>query len=677
FSALRCCKFYHLLCYSWDETHFGKMGSWYINRTFFFDVHPPLGKMLIGLSGKLTGYNGTFAFGKPGDKYEDHNYAGMRIFCALLGSMVSPFSFVIVWELSRSLTAATAMKNAVLSDVGLVTLSQYILLDPILMFFIVGAFMSIVDWHLCPFRPFSRIWWTWLVISGMFLSCAISVKFVGLFVVLLVGLYTAHDLWVHLGNLEQSLAQVAKHFASRALCLILLPVCLYMFYFYIHLQVLYKRSSGNLFVSGAGGEAFCQQGALPDTLARVPLHVAYGAQLTLKNHRTGGAYLHSHWHLYPEGLGARQQQVTTYSHKDDNNQWIIKKYDQQPDLRNKTVDLVRSGDIIRLEHVTTKNCTPQGAAPVTKSTTNTPCLSQNGTGDANDVWRIEVVGGAPGEVIQTVTTKFKLIHYLTGCALHSHNKQLPKWGYEQMEVSCNPNVRDKNTLWNVEDNHYPHLPNVSFEAYAPGFLKMFLESHAVMLQGNAGLKPKEGEVTSRPWQWPINYKGQFFSGVQYRIYLLGNPVIWWGNLVCMALYFAMQTCLLIRQKRGYLGSPSTRERDAKMSRAAVWLIIGWALHYIPFYGMGRVLYFHHYFPALIFSSMLSGVVLDYLLQVIPSYLPAKVKQSAYHWILGSYLAVITYSFYLFSPLAYGMDGSISIHENSTMHGLRWLDTWEF
>lgn len=28
----------------------------------------------------------------------------------------------------------------------------------------------------------------------------------------------------------------------------------------------------------------------------------------------------------------------------------------------------------------------------------------------------------------------------------------------------------------------------------------------MMLQGNAGLKPKEGEITSRPWQWPINYK---------------------------------------------------------------------------------------------------------------------------------------------------------------------------
>ena len=25
-------------------------------------------------------------------------------------------------------------------------------------------------------------------------------------------------------------------------------------------------------------------------------------------------------------------------------------------------------------------------------------------------------------------------------------------------------------------------------------------------QTNAGFKPKEGEVTSVPWQWPINYR---------------------------------------------------------------------------------------------------------------------------------------------------------------------------
>lgn len=50
------------------------------------------------------------------------------------------------------------------------------------------------------------------------------------------------------------------------------------------------------------------------------------------------------------------------------------------------------------------------------------------------------------------------------------------------------------------------VPNVSFEVYSPNFFARFIESHAVMFQGNAGLKPKEGEVTSKPWQWPINYK---------------------------------------------------------------------------------------------------------------------------------------------------------------------------
>lgn len=36
-------------------------------------------QMLIALSGKLTGYDGTFPFDKPGDKYEGAKYEGMRI----------------------------------------------------------------------------------------------------------------------------------------------------------------------------------------------------------------------------------------------------------------------------------------------------------------------------------------------------------------------------------------------------------------------------------------------------------------------------------------------------------------------------------------------------------------------------------------------------------------------
>ncbi|XP_035213092.1 protein O-mannosyl-transferase 2-like isoform X1 [Stegodyphus dumicola] len=659
----------------WDETHFGKMGSWYINHTFFFDVHPPLGKMLIGLSGKLTGYNGTFAFNKPGDKYGDHKYLGMRLFCVFLGICIIPFSFLIVWELTNSLSASSLAAFFIIFDVGMITLSQYILLDPILMFFIIGSVLGMVKIKSHHNRPFSVMWWFWLSWTGIFMACSISVKFVGLFVVLLVGIHTLTDLWIIWGNLNIPIVQVLKHFAARVLCLILIPAVLYITFFYIHLKTLYKSGSGDGFFSSAF-QSQLEGNSLYH--AHMPRDVAYGAIVTLKNHRTGGGYLHSHWHLYPEGIGARQQQVTAYSHKDENNKWLIKKFDSEPDSSAEApVELVKNGDLIRLEHVVTRRNlhSHKEVAPITKRHQQVSCYGENGTGDANDVWRLEIVGIDERVTVATVTSKFRIIHYLTGCALHSHSKQLPKWGYEQMEVTCNPNVRDSNNFWNIEDNYFPKLPNVSFEVYAPSFLERFLESHAVMFQGNSGLKPKEGEVTSRPWQWPINLRGQFFSGQQLRIYLLGNPVIWWGNLLLLVVFFIVKLCLAVQKKRGYNHSKLLTDLNEKTMDACIWLFLGWALHYLPFFAMSRVLYFHHYFPALIFNSMLSAVIVDYILKVIFYAVPEVVANTFYHIAFGTIFSVLVYSFVIFSPLAYGLDNSTTA--NVTTSKIKWLDSWEF
>ena len=41
------------------------------------------------------------------------------------------------------------------------------------------------------------------------------------------------------------------------------------------------------------------------------------------------------------------------------------------------------------------------------------------------------------------------------CVLSCSGKLLPKWGFEQQEISCNPTTRDPNALWNVEDNFFP------------------------------------------------------------------------------------------------------------------------------------------------------------------------------------------------------------------------------
>ncbi|KAJ2942084.1 hypothetical protein O0L34_g11001 [Tuta absoluta] len=661
----------------WDETHFGKMASWYINRTFFFDVHPPLGKMLIALSGKLTGYDGTFPFEKPGDKYDGAKYEGMRIFCTTLGALTVPLTFLTIWEMTKSLESTFIGTMLLLCDVGFMTLNRYILLDPILLFFmscsVYGAFKvrSLTEAGLAPF---SARMVSWQVFLGASLACTMSVKFVGLFVVLFVGLRTVADLWNVLADLSKPVSLTVKHLIGRSITLILWPILLYVFFFWIHLTVLSKSGNGDGFYS-SGFQARLEGNSLHN--ASAPRLVAYGAIVSLKNHRTGGGYLHSHHHLYPQGVGARQQQITTYTHKDENNRWVIVPYDKH---EVEGVVVVRSGDLVRLTHAQTgRNLhSHREKAPLTPKLMQVTGYGEDGVGDANDVWKIIVSGGREGAEVHTVTSKLMFVHYLQACVLTTSGKQLPKWGYEQQEVACNPNLRDRNALWNVEDNIFDELPKVSFEEYASGFLERLLESHAVMLQGNAGLKPKEGEVTSQPWQWPINYRGQFFSGSAHRIYLLGNPVVWWANLVFLAIFLVVYLVNAVREKRARAtGTPLESGKSVMLLNAGMWSFVGWALHYVPFWAMGRVLYFHHYFPALQYSCMLTGILTEYLLSSIRSYLPAELGRTVYHCLLGVIMSSTLYSFYLFSPLAYGMSGPTAGEPNSTMSGLKWLDSWEF
>ncbi|NXP89440.1 POMT2 transferase, partial [Passerina amoena] len=211
-------------------------------------------QMLIGLAGYLSGYDGTFPFQKPGDRYEQHNYVGMRgvRLCRLLSNWLAVLCLSVqVLELSKSLPAALLTAFILIFDTGCITLSQYILLDPILMFFLMGAVLSMVKCNSCADRPFSASWWFWLSLTGVSLAGAMGVKFVGLFVVLLVGLNTIYDLWDLLGNLSLSLVMFGKHLLARVLCLIIVPLALYTAMFAVHFAVLNRSGPGDGFFSSA------------------------------------------------------------------------------------------------------------------------------------------------------------------------------------------------------------------------------------------------------------------------------------------------------------------------------------------------------------------------------------------------------------------------------------------
>ena len=57
-----------------------------------------------------------------------------------------------------------------LPDVGMITLNQYILLDPILLFFISGATYAMAKFMNLSQEEFSTKWWAWLCVKGVFLG---------------------------------------------------------------------------------------------------------------------------------------------------------------------------------------------------------------------------------------------------------------------------------------------------------------------------------------------------------------------------------------------------------------------------------------------------------------------------------------------------------------------------
>ena len=65
------------------------------------------------------------------------------------------------------------------------------------------CYMNFTRWDFLH-RMFELEWWVWMSVAGFSLGCAFSVKWVGLFVIALVGLRTIRDLWDLLGDLRNT-----------------------------------------------------------------------------------------------------------------------------------------------------------------------------------------------------------------------------------------------------------------------------------------------------------------------------------------------------------------------------------------------------------------------------------------------------------------------------------------
>ncbi|KAJ2714033.1 Protein O-mannosyltransferase 2 [Coemansia spiralis] len=655
---------------TWDETHFGKFGAHYINGTFYHDVHPPLAKMLVGLGEFMSGHNGSFTY-SLGSTYPAYvNYTFQRAFLAVFGALIVPLAYRTGLFLGFGRPAAAMAAAFVLFDNALCVISRFILLDPPLLCFTAMALLECAGFSAHRHLPFSPAWWRWLVSTGVALGLTVSAKWVGFFVIALVGLHTIEDLLSLHSSRQVSLRALAGHWCARAVCLIGVPALVYIGMFQIHFALLRSRGTGDFKMPSE-----FQARQRNSVVAHQPHDVAVGSHITLRSHLPGFGLVHTNSsNRFPE---ADDEWVAAgIPGKQAGNWWQIVSAQAWDNTTASPAVHIGDDSIVRFVHVDTRRFLRTGTGHPHHLRRDLRVFAGSGNETSAspwDFWRVRIVDEAspkPRGQLYTVTTRFQIFNVVSGCLLQATAERLPAWGRHMSEMICigaNTTV-DETTLWTVEQVRDKRLKNANFRGLVKRrLLRDTLWVNREMARSNNLLIPdpdRYKHTESDPWTWPLllyPMRLSSWADDSVKYYEVGNPVLWWASTACCIAYPLQLLYWLLRWRRGCSGWRPGELRRFWDTSKLLWG--GWALHYLPFFLMGRVTYIHHYLPALYFALLL----LAFEIQCLATwYLPRRAMAP----IAAAAIAVAAGVFVLFSPLTFGWD-----RPAAELAHLAWLPTW--
>ncbi|ERN18643.1 stromal cell-derived factor 2-like protein [Amborella trichopoda] len=184
----------------------------------------------------------------------------------------------------------------------------------------------------------------------------------------------------------------------------------------------------------------------PASAAQEGVEITYGTVLKLAHEKTK---FRLHSHDVPYGSGSGQQSVTGFPNVDDSNSyWIVK---PEPDTSAKQGDPIKSGTIIRLQHMKTQKWLHSHLhrSPISGNM-EVSCFGGPGESDTGDYWRVEIEGS--GKTWRQ-DQRIRLKHVDTGGYLHSHDKKYTRIAGGQQEV-CGVKEKRPDNVWLAAEGVY-------------------------------------------------------------------------------------------------------------------------------------------------------------------------------------------------------------------------------
>ena len=230
-----------------------------------------------------------------------------------------------------------------------------------------------------------------------------------------------------------------------------------------------------------------------------------------------------------------------------------------------------------------------------------------------------------------------------------HIKLLPKSGPGDAFMSA----EFQKSLRGSEYENFDALRDLSLPQ------KVF-ELNAVMLRSNVSLT-KSHDYASKWYSWPVMKRPIYYweGSSGEKIYLLGNPLVYWLSLASIVVLLLWTAVSVIRNTNKEKSREKNRPRNRDRIKIAIFILAGYLINFLPFIFIGRVMFLYHYLAALVFGVIAIGFLADEL--------PARVRR----YLMPSITILIFVSFLYFSPLTYGIEPFWG-----SLEGRFWFDAWK-
>lgn len=216
-----------------DEVYFRQFAANYLSGHYFFDIHPPLVKLLFAGFGSLLQLSSIQIGG------EDPAGTALRYLPALAGALLVPLVYVILRQLRLGRRVAALGAVLVLFDNALLVESRFVLMDSILLLVGFGALSS----YLALRRQNGNWRWLWVTVMAMLIGMLVSIKWTGFAMAGLI-LFA----WLAEGMVKRKRINWQRMIGEAFVIAIIIPA-IYIGSFMIHFALLTHSGDGDAFMS--------------------------------------------------------------------------------------------------------------------------------------------------------------------------------------------------------------------------------------------------------------------------------------------------------------------------------------------------------------------------------------------------------------------------------------------